>query len=108
MYLSLSIHRYYIINIGSDKKFELIETKKNINKANLTTINAKNSKARIIKINVKLTTAKKTFIHGIFFLLLDLVLNWLKNKFRGSFTHELIKVIEKMIADQVSTPVPVK
>lgn len=39
-------------------------------------------------------------IHGIFFLSLDLVLNWLKNKFRGSFTHELIEVIEKMIADQ--------
>jgi hypothetical protein len=45
-------------------------------------------------------------IHGIFFISLDLVLNWLKNKFRGSFTHELIEIIEKMIADQVSTPSP--
>lgn len=39
-------------------------------------------------------------IHGIFFISLDLVLNWLKNKFRGSFTHEIIEVLERIIADQ--------
>lgn len=40
-------------------------------------------------------------IHGIFFISLDIVHALIKSKLRVSSSHELIVVIEKMIADQV-------
>lgn len=46
--------------------------------------------------------AASACIHGIFFMSLDLVQAWIKNKLRASFTHEFNEVIEKMIADQVN------
>lgn len=45
--------------------------------------------------------AASACIHGIFFISLDLINVWLKSKLRASCSHEIVEVIEKMIADQV-------
>lgn len=40
-------------------------------------------------------------IHGLFFISLQLVLDWMKEKLRGQ-THEIVNIIQNIIADQVS------
>lgn len=64
-------------------------------------VNKRNWIAQWKKADFGVRMAASACIHGIFFISLDLVNNWLKTKLRTSFTHELVEVIEKMIADQV-------
>lgn len=45
--------------------------------------------------------AASACIHGIFFISLDIINTWLKTKLRASSSHEMIEVLQNMIADQV-------
>lgn len=41
-------------------------------------------------------------IHGLFFISLDLLCEWLKIKTKVALSHELVDIIGKMIIDQVN------